>query len=64
MQPTPHNRPGRPIGISGIRVQAALHAKVAVDTLAEIARDEKAPADARVKAAETLLAHATAKRAA
>lgn len=53
--------PGRPPKAEGIRTQAARRAKEAVTALAEVANDANAPADARVKAAEVLLTHATQK---
>ena len=46
---------GRPPGSNTIRTMAARAAKDAVETLAKIAQDSTAPADVRVKAAETLL---------
>ncbi len=64
MQPTSNIRPGRPLLAQGIRAQAARRAKEAVEALASVAGDTTAPADARVKAAEVLLAHATMQKAA
>ncbi len=64
MQPTPQKRTGRAPSIVGIRAKAAQHAKAAVEALAEVVRDTGAPADARVKAAETLLAYSTTPKAA
>lgn len=64
MQPTPNSRLGRPLLAEGIRAQAARRAKEAVEALAAVAGDSSAPADARVKAAEVLLAHATMQKAA
>ena len=52
---------GRPPLSEGIRAQAARRAKEAVQALADVACNTNAPADARVKAAEVLLAHATQK---
>ncbi|WP_155837296.1 hypothetical protein [Herminiimonas sp. CN] len=59
MQPIPHHRTGRAPSIVGIRAKAAQHAKAAVEALAEVAQDAAAPADARVRAAEALLAYST-----
>lgn len=64
MQPTPNTRPGRPPGAASIRTRAARHAEEAVEALAAVAKDSAAPADARVRAAEALLAHAAARSAA
>lgn len=58
-QPTPNTRPGRPIGAASIRARAARHAEDAVEALSAVAKDPSAPADARVRAAEVLLEHAT-----
>lgn len=64
MQLTSNSRLGRPLLAEGVRAQAARRAKEAVDALAAVAGDTAAPADARVKAAEVLLAHATMQKAA
>ncbi len=61
---THQTKTGRPPGATGIRAQAARHASEAVEALASVARDSAAPADARVRAAEALLQHATVRRAA
>ena len=63
-QPTPNTRPGRPPGAASIRTRAARHAEEAVEALAAVAKDSAAPADARVRAAEVLLEHATDRSAA
>lgn len=59
MQSTPNAPMKRALSIVGIRANAARHARIAVETLAEVARDASAPAAERVKAAETLLAYST-----
>jgi len=60
MQSTPNTPMKRAPSVVGIRASAARHARIAVAALADVARDAGAPADARVKAAETLLAYSTA----
>lgn len=68
MDSTEHNEiprkgAGRPIGAEGIRSKAARHAQDALEALAQIARDAAAPTADRVRAAESLLAHATERKA-
>lgn len=55
---------GRPANSTTIRANAARQAKAAIEALAHVAADETAPADARVRAAETLLNHATMRQTA
>ncbi len=50
---------GRPPGSTSIRTKASRHADEAVAALASVASDTTAPADARVRAAQVLLEHAT-----
>ncbi|QPN30504.1 MULTISPECIES: hypothetical protein [Diaphorobacter] len=59
MQSTSNTPVKRAPSIVGIRASAARHARIAVETLAEVARDASAPTAERVKAAETLLAYST-----
>lgn len=61
---TTQTKPGRPPGVTGIRAQAARHAKEAIQTLADVAKDAAAPADSRVEAARLLLQHAAEQKAA
>lgn len=53
---------GRPLGAVSVRAQASRHTTEAVAALAAVAADVSAPADARVRAAEVLLAHATTQK--
>lgn len=50
---------GRPLSARGIRAYAGRRAKQAIEALAKVASDDAAPPADRVRAAETLLAHAT-----
>lgn len=50
---------GRPLSARGIRAFAGRRAKEAIEALANVAGDDSAPPGDRVRAAETLLAHAT-----
>lgn len=50
---------GRPLSARGIRAFAGRRAKEAIEVLAKVAGDDSAPPMDRVRAAETLLAHAT-----
>lgn len=54
---------GRPLGIRGVRVLASRHSHDCIRVLADVAGDEKAPAEARVAAAEVILGYATHKPA-
>lgn len=54
----------RPASARTVRAYAGRHAKEAVQALAEIINADSAPPADRVRAAETLLAHATASKAA
>ncbi len=49
------NPSGRPRGLKAVEEAARAHTALAISTLAEIARSKKAPAAARVSAAEALL---------
>src|SRR5262245_24345093 len=50
------NRTGRPKETGPVRELARQHTTAAIDTLAKVMQDEKAPHSARVAAAEALLA--------
>lgn len=52
---------GRPPGSHSIRVLAARLAAGSIAVLADIAKDNSAPAESRVRAAEVILQHATHK---
>jgi hypothetical protein len=53
--PSPHPG-GRPRALHDVQELARQHTEAAIDTLAEIMHDEKAPHSARLSAAEALLA--------
>jgi hypothetical protein len=54
---------GRPPGATGIRAEAARHARDSVLALADVVRDPAAPAADRVAAAQTILGYAVGRKA-
>lgn len=57
-----HVASGRPPGASGIRAEAARHARESVRVLAEVARDPAALNTDRVAAAQTILIYAVGRK--